>query len=51
VALFERSGKGVKSFCRENELTASGLWAWRRLQALVREQQATLAALHEQHLG
>ncbi len=30
VALFERSGKGVKSFCRENELTPSGLWAWRR---------------------
>jgi transposase-like protein len=30
VALFERSGKGVKAFCRENELTPSGLWAWRR---------------------
>lgn len=30
VALFERSGKGVKTFCRENELTPSGLWAWRR---------------------
>lgn len=30
VALFERSGKDVKSFCRENELTPSGLWGWRR---------------------
>jgi transposase-like protein len=30
VALFERSGKGVKAFCRENELTPSGLWGWRR---------------------
>ena len=26
VALFERSGKGVKTFCRENELTPSGLF-------------------------
>lgn len=30
VALFERSGKDMRSFCRENELTPSGLWAWRR---------------------
>jgi transposase-like protein len=30
VALFERSGQSVKSFCREHELTPSGLWAWRR---------------------
>lgn len=30
VRLFENSGKDVKSFCRENELKPSGLWAWRR---------------------
>lgn len=30
VALFERSGRDVKAFCRENDLSPSGLWAWRR---------------------
>jgi transposase-like protein len=41
VALFERSGKNVKTFCRENELTPSGLWAWRRQ---LREKAATGSA-------
>jgi hypothetical protein len=30
VALFERSGKDVKTFCRENELIPGNLWAWLR---------------------
>ncbi|MEA3182864.1 MAG: Transposase [Gammaproteobacteria bacterium] len=42
VALFERSGQSVKSFCREHELTPSGLWAWRRKS---RQQAAGLVEL------
>jgi transposase-like protein len=42
VALFERSGKSVKSFRREHELTPSGLCAWRRKS---REKAAGLVEL------
>ena len=53
VALFERSGKNVKTFCRENELTPSGLWAWRlqlREKAVAGSAAARLV-LHSAHRG
>jgi transposase-like protein len=34
VALFERSGQGVREFCREHDVAQSSLSAWRRGRGL-----------------